>query len=42
MLFQGVIYNLTPGLHGFHIHETGALGNKCQDAGGHFNPFKVS
>ena len=33
-------YNLPPGLHGFHIHETG----KCdapdfKSAGGHFNPY---
>ncbi len=33
-------YNLPPGLHGFHIHETG----KCdppdfKTAGGHFNPY---
>jgi Cu-Zn family superoxide dismutase len=33
------VYNLPPGLHGFHIHEVG----KCEkpefkSAGGHFNP----
>ena len=30
------------GQHGFHVHETGKLGNDCKDAGGHFNPFKVT
>ena len=30
-----------PGLHGFHIHEKGDLGNNCVDAGGHFNPDQV-
>ena len=38
----GIIHNLKPGLHGFHVHEKGLLGNKCMDGGPHFNPFKVS
>lgn len=32
---------MEPGKHGFHIHENGALGNNCTDAGGHFNPDAV-
>ena len=30
---------LTPGLHGFHIHETGNLLDKCSSCKGHFNPY---
>ena len=30
---------LTPGLHGFHIHETGNLLDKCITCKGHFNPY---
>ena len=33
------IKGLSPGLHGFHIHENGELNEGCQSAGGHFNPF---
>ena len=37
------VRDLTPGLHGIHIHKTG----KCdkpdfKSAGGHFNPYEVS
>ncbi|KAJ1355314.1 hypothetical protein KIN20_012657 [Parelaphostrongylus tenuis] len=35
----GVVKGLTPGFHGFHVHENGNLGNGCADAGGHYNPF---
>jgi len=38
----GTVFDLTVGLHGFHIHEKGQLGNNCKDSGGHFNPAKVT
>lgn len=36
----GEIVGLAPGLHGFHVHETGDLSDKekGESAGGHFNP----
>ena len=39
---SGKVKGLTDGEHGFHIHEFGGLGNSCKDAGGHFDPDKVS
>ncbi|KAJ1355320.1 hypothetical protein KIN20_012664 [Parelaphostrongylus tenuis] len=36
---SGVVKGLTPGFHGFHVHEKGNLGNGCADAGGHYNPY---
>ena len=39
---RGRIDNLSVGSHGFHVHTTGATGNNCADAGGHFNPTSVS
>lgn len=34
--------NVSPGKHGFHIHENGACGEAGKAAGGHFNPMSVS
>ena len=38
---HGHILGLTSGLHGFHIHQSGATGEDCKAAGGHFNPAEV-
>eukprot|EP00750_Incisomonas_marina_P015788 INCI18643.1.p1 GENE.INCI18643.1~~INCI18643.1.p1 ORF type:complete len:598 (+),score=120.47 INCI18643.1:293-2086(+) len=35
---QYEITGLTPGLHGFHIHEKADFSNGCASAGGHWNP----
>ena len=37
-LIKGSISGLTPGEHGFHIHEFGDLSKGCETAGGHYNP----
>jgi len=38
---HGGMNGLTDGLHAFHVHEFGGLGNGCADAGGHFDPFQT-
>ena len=40
-LIKGRIIGLTPGEHGFHIHEFGDLSNGCESAGAHYNPDDV-
>jgi superoxide dismutase, Cu-Zn family len=40
-LIKGTITGLTPGEHGFHIHEFGDMTDGCKSMGGHYNPDNV-
>ncbi|KAK6640578.1 hypothetical protein RUM44_012274 [Polyplax serrata] len=37
----GVISGLSPGYHGFHVHQNSNLSDNCKAAGSHFNPDQV-
>ena len=37
-LIKGTITGLTPGEHGFHIHEFGDMSKGCETMGAHYNP----
>ena len=37
--FEVKLSNLSPGLHGFHIHEAGNLSEGCKTCCAHFNPL---
>uniref|UniRef100_A0A075W275 Superoxide dismutase [Cu-Zn] n=1 Tax=Dastarcus helophoroides TaxID=1169899 RepID=A0A075W275_9CUCU len=42
VLITGSISGLTPGKHGFHVHEKGDLSNGCLSTGAHYNPHNKS
>lgn len=39
---SGNVTGLSPGKHGFHVHETGDIRDGCKSTKGHYNPFKVN
>ncbi|XP_064543523.1 copper chaperone for superoxide dismutase [Drosophila montana] len=38
VVVDGVVDGLAPGLHGFHIHESGDVSKGCASVGNHYNP----
>lgn len=37
----GNLTGLSPGPHGFHVHQFGDTSGGCKSMGGHFNPFQL-
>ncbi|XP_056630538.1 superoxide dismutase [Cu-Zn]-like [Diorhabda sublineata] len=38
----GEVHGLTPGKHGFHIHEYGNISPGCKAMGSHYNPYNMT
>jgi len=38
LLFSPHLHNLTPGIHGFHVHQNASCDKNGMSAGGHFDP----
>ena len=41
LLFKPDLHDLTPGVHGFHVHQIADCGNNAVAAGEHFDPKKT-
>jgi superoxide dismutase, Cu-Zn family len=41
LLFTPQLHDLTPGIHGFHIHQNPSCADNGMSAGGHFDPEKT-
>jgi len=39
---SGKISGLSPGYHGFHVHQLGDMTNGCKSMKGHFNPLQYT
>lgn len=42
LIIMGNLTGLTPGYHGFHIHQLGDTTDGCKSMQGHFNPYQVT
>jgi len=42
LMIVGNLTGLSPGKHGFHVHQLGDLTNGCKSMAGHFNPNQVT
>lgn len=42
LIIEYEIMGLSDGLHGFHVHEYGDVGDNCMSACSHFNPYNTS
>ncbi|MDP3559108.1 MAG: superoxide dismutase [Cu-Zn] SodC [Legionellaceae bacterium] len=42
LLFTPHLHSLTPGLHGFHVHQNPSCGSSGMDAGGHLDPVNTN